>query len=248
MSNIFSWQNNRSWFLPLGFTSWSFLVLFTRKLPTPNSFLLSLFWINLSVRSIKNQKPKRFYVPPSILPFIIETQVPDFTTPTDSPFSFSCPRKGDTGAGTPGSERSTGGHTKSTGQLFSDVSEAGNIFPWLFTKDALWRSVFCEDSYSCQITLVISPFLMILFCVVLSNVEILEHSVWEPGSASNPSHSNSVIAGVWLDTQMQLVSGRNALIFSKSSKVFIFLFTLLIHLECILNIKWGRSLIFFFLD
>ena len=78
---------------------------------------------------------------------------------------------------------------------------------------------------------------MILFCVVLSNGEILEHRVWEPGSASNPSHSNSVIARVWLDTQVQLVSSRNALIFSKSYKVFIFLFTLLIHLECILNIK-----------
>lgn len=127
------------WDLP----PWSFLFLFTRKLPTPNSFLLSLFWINLSVRSIKNQKPKRFYVPSSILPFIIEIQVPDFTTPTDSPLSFSCPRKGDTGAGTPSSERSTGGHTKSTGQLFSDVSETRNIFPWLFTKDALWQSVFC---------------------------------------------------------------------------------------------------------
>ena len=143
MSNIFSWQNNRSWFLPFGFASLIFLFLFTHKLPTPNLFLLSLFWINLSVRSIKNQKPKRFYFSPSILPFIIEIQVPDFTTSTDSPLSFNCSRKGNTRAGNQGSERNTWGHTKSTEQLFSDFLEIGNIFPWLFTKDAHWGSVFC---------------------------------------------------------------------------------------------------------
>ena len=119
-------------FFLLDLPPWSFLFLFTRKLPTPNSFLLSLFWINSSVRLIKNQKPKRFYFPPSILPFIIEIQVPDFTTSTDSTLSFSCSRKGDTRAGTPSSERSAWGHTKSTEQLFSDFSEIGNIFPWLF--------------------------------------------------------------------------------------------------------------------
>lgn len=111
-----------------------------------------------------------------------------------------------------------GTHTRVTTQLFSEFSEVGHTCSCGgFTRETFWGSVFCSDFCS-DLLLCYFPFSdWSFFCAALSNLEILQQTVWEAGGAPNPSCSSSAIAGIWTHGQIQLESTKNALIFSKTS-------------------------------